>query len=454
LERVEEEKAPPMSSIRLPELIAILWMAVVLARLRRWQANDTIHLWIVGLFLFVVEGLARIIYLMPGISNGLHGFMHVIALDSYFLAGVAFFQSATGKLRLLPKSDIYIFLCSVPHLFLLTLYGSGSRSHPWYIAIAVGGFLLSLGAGAYLKRPALHWVCQIVIWSPIIATAVAAHYRLLAYVSLFFAYIATAIAFYLTLPKPLKGRAVVVAGFCIWSLCFITHPWVAEHAPYWVPLAERIWDLQKFFVMFGLLIVSLEEYSATNEYQALHDMLTGLPNRRLFDDRLEQALARTQRNHSRVVLFNMDLDAFKQVNDTYGHEAGDELLREAGRRLLAVTRGTDTLARMGGDEFYLLLNDFSPQTENGSQPSAAEIAEQTYHICESFRNAVEKEPCRVMIGNTPQDLYPRLSIGFVIFPDEATNRDELCRLADEKMYADKKRRSEASPQLAPAAASL
>src|SRR5581483_4433436 len=93
--------------------------------------------------------------------------------------------------------------------------------------------------------------------------------------------------------------------------------------------------------------------------QANFDALTDLPNRHLFYDRLRREIARARQSHSQVALLFIDLDRFKEVNDTLGHDQGDILLKEIARRISAIVRGTDTVARLGGDEFTIILPDLS-----------------------------------------------------------------------------------------------
>jgi diguanylate cyclase (GGDEF)-like protein/PAS domain S-box-containing protein len=155
------------------------------------------------------------------------------------------------------------------------------------------------------------------------------------------------------------------------------------------------------------------------EYLAHFDALTGLPNRTLFYDRLDQALSLAKRNDGGVALLFMDLDGFKQVNDTMGHHAGDLLLIGVAERLRQSIRESDTVARLGGDEFTVILNDAH------EQHSVARIAEK---IIASLAQPFDLEGSEARIG---------VSIGIARYSEEASTEDELVKNADQAMYAAK-----------------
>jgi diguanylate cyclase (GGDEF)-like protein/PAS domain S-box-containing protein len=153
---------------------------------------------------------------------------------------------------------------------------------------------------------------------------------------------------------------------------------------------------------------------------ACYDELTGLPNRRLFFDRIRTAVARARRCHSRLGLLYVDVDDFKQVNDRHGHATGDALLREVAARLVECARQSDTVARLGGDEFVLLLEDLHAPEDAG-------------HCADKIRAALA-EP--VPAGGTP--LCIGASIGIALFPDHADQVETLLMHADGHMYAKKR----------------
>ena len=156
-------------------------------------------------------------------------------------------------------------------------------------------------------------------------------------------------------------------------------------------------------------------------YMATHDALTGLPNRWLFSHRLNLEMAHAQRNQQKLAVMLLDLDHFKDVNDTLGHSVGDSLLQVVGNRLTNLLRRSDTAARMGGDEFTLLLPEMS-QGEN--------VARVAQKILEAFRESF------VFDGH---EIHISTSIGIALYPDDGEDADTLMKNADIAMYHAKDR---------------
>ena len=152
-------------------------------------------------------------------------------------------------------------------------------------------------------------------------------------------------------------------------------------------------------------------------HMASHDGLTGLPNRGLGQDRLALALARARRTGGKAALLFVDLDGFKDVNDSLGHSAGDRLLKALASRMAACVREVDTVARYGGDEFVIVLGDLTDEN------AAARVAETVLQTVSRPLNLLE---CDVTIG---------ASIGIAVFPDHGMMPDALLRAADKAMYA-------------------
>ena len=164
---------------------------------------------------------------------------------------------------------------------------------------------------------------------------------------------------------------------------------------------------------------TLRRQAEVNEHQALHDALTDLPNRTLFHDRVHHALASARREHVAAAVMIMDLDRFKEVNDTLGHASGDELLKQVGLRLRDSLRESDTVARLGGDEFGVLL------------PKVVD-AEAAVAVARKLRTTLE-EPF------TLHGLALRMeaSIGIALFPDHGSDVQSLLQRADVAMYVAK-----------------
>ena len=160
----------------------------------------------------------------------------------------------------------------------------------------------------------------------------------------------------------------------------------------------------------------LQESNENLTHLANHDYLTGLPNRALFMDRLEQTIKDSKRNQTKAALFFMDLDHFKEINDEYGHEIGDKVLQTVAQRLLKCIRENDSLARLGGDEFTLIMKDFTAQKD----------------ISQLANKIVKMIQKPMMINNITLSLSTSIGIG--ITPDDAITAEELLHFADTSMY--------------------
>lgn len=211
---------------------------------------------------------------------------------------------------------------------------------------------------------------------------------------------------YILLLTAKSSKQETVEGMDSGADDYITKPFHSNELKVRLRAGRRIVDLQS-----ELLTVR----EALRE-QATHDPLTGLPNRLLFSDRLTQSLAQARRKKQTLAAMFLDLDRFKTVNDTLGHNVGDILLKQVSERLMLLLREVDTIARMGGDEFTIILSDI------GSVEEAAIIADR---ILAAFSDPFD------LNGN---EVYISTSIGIGIYPEDGTDVETLVKNADTAMY--------------------
>ena len=183
---------------------------------------------------------------------------------------------------------------------------------------------------------------------------------------------------------------------------------------------DEIGELAKNFnVMLDKLYQSHDELNEQKNflaYKAHHDELTGLPNRALFNYRLEFALIKASRKQSVVAVFFLDLDRFKDINDTYGHNVGDEVLKVFAQRLKESIRAEDTLARMGGDEFMIIIEDHV-------NPNTSKVVAQK--IIDAMKEPIKVETDTIKLST---------SIGIALYDKDAQESHELIKNADLAMY--------------------
>ena len=206
---------------------------------------------------------------------------------------------------------------------------------------------------------------------------------------------------------------------------FYDHGRIEHHAVYAIHFV--IWAIGLMGISLGYIALARMEAARKKAEQQIinlahFDNLTGLVNRHLFQDRMTQALTMTNRQKKKLVLLYIDLDRFKAINDIYGHEAGDTVLQEVAGRLVASVRESDTVARVGGDEFVVVLQGIQDKQE--AAPVAQKILSTMHHP--------------FLVKGREHSIGA--SIGISCFPDDGENIDTLMKKADAAMYLVKKQR--------------
>ena len=170
------------------------------------------------------------------------------------------------------------------------------------------------------------------------------------------------------------------------------------------------------YIMFVLDVTENFLQDQDLYYKANYDQLTGIPNRSLFEDRFNQAITISKRQNTKIAILFIDLDDFKYINDTYGHEAGDKVLITVSKRLLKYLRESDTVSRWAGDEFVIMLSDVK---------SIINISD----LCERILKELNKK-----ITYSKKNISLSVSIGISIYPDSSKSYLELIKNADRAMY--------------------
>ena len=420
---------------KLPDLAAVAALTCAFASVaRRGQTTSSRH-WLTGWVLIAVHFAAFIFLPAPGIWGILAGDIGLASLTS---AGVLFMW-ASVPYRTEPSSRWMLIALLTTNALYFVLLGFDHPA-PWALeisAVLFGAAPLAIALTA--RRDFTHilrWMvvglyCMLSVFILAVQNRPGNGILIASNAVLFTVYFGCCFhIWYSYRGRGSAGSLITITGFLGWALVFVIGPLAGIFAPH-SQIESEVWNLPKYVVAVGMILLLLEDQIEHNKYLALHDELTGLPNRRLFLDRLAISLERARRSESKAALLVIDLDHFKQVNDTFGHHAGDILLKKVSSIFQSRVRRSDTVARTGGDEFSMIL-------EEPTNRSNAKLVARS--LMEMLREPLQVGTHIVQVG---------ASIGVAVFPDDAGDIESLCIAADRRMYDDKNVSRETSSERIP-----
>ena len=410
----------------LPSLIALAILVLVFRAILRQATNERLHLWLTGWILVLVHFAAQFVDVGQGLWDRLAS---AVSLNSLEVASIAFLVSVSSAANSSRRKLVLAAVIGVPAIVFTdaVIWNITSRVF-YYAVIAVAVFGAVLVIRNFYRKTTPYVVgltvgCLGLSWA--MAWAVARNKPDLGIIFLLAAFNFTVAGlFWRYFRRATVGVLTTVFGFVAWGSVFPIGTWLATYMPA-LQVESEVWNIPKYFVAVGMILLLLEDQVRKSEHLAYHDELTGLPNRRLLEDRLQQALAHADRKGNKVAVLLLDLDHFKQVNDTFGHRIGDLTLQQVVTRLSSRMRVSDTLARSGGDEFTIISDVVDAE--------GAQILVSNLEMAFAIPFKIEGKL-----------IHTGLSIGLALYPDDGRTPDHLYAAADEAMYVSKRASRSAS----------
>jgi len=411
-----------LNYIFLPDLLALTVLVVVFWSILRRRVGSRSPAWLLGWVFILLHFLVMLFAGRPGALQTV-----VYCLSSIFLAlaGVSFIY-AGGGCQCSSRVRWMAAFAVLGVVFYIVFDHAGIASPAVYYLAAV----LLLGSALAMLFPDPEspgnernvFACWGLLLAIALAFLAARGQQDFGPDCIFFViYLLAGIQYWRKFPQRSTGAITAAVGFIGWACVFPIGAALQILRPD-IHVQASVWNIPKYIVAIGILLTLLEEEITRTEHLALHDPLTGLPNRRLLEDRLTKAVERAERNEARVAILVIELDSFKQINDTYGHPVGDEVLRVVANRLQMRVRKADTIARAGGDEFLVVVSDLL-------QPGGADVLA-------AKLMADLNEP--IILGDN--QVRACASIGVAIYPEDGQTAEALFAKADAAMYDQKKRR--------------
>jgi diguanylate cyclase (GGDEF)-like protein len=405
---------------KLPDLSAVALLTCAFASVAKRGHTSVSRLWLTGWMLISLHFLAFMFMSAQGILGVLATDIGLASLSS---AGLLFMWAAVPYRKAEPSSrNMIIALLGTCTLYVILI--ATDQTPPWALNLAamlVGLGPLAVAVTSLRKfKHVLRWVVVglylgLSVFLLLVQNRPGNGADLALNAVLFTVYFGCCVHVWYNYRRATAGALITIVGFFGWASVFVFAPLADALLPK-AQFESEVWNLPKYVVAVGMILLLLEDQIDHNRFLALHDELTGLPNRRLFLDRLALSLERARRSESKAALLVVDLDRFKQVNDTLGHHAGDLLLQKVSTIFSSRVRRSDTVARTGGDEFSLILEEPTNRSNaNRVAQSLMELLREPMRVGEHF----------VQVG---------ASIGVALFPDDAANLEALCIAADLRMY--------------------
>jgi diguanylate cyclase (GGDEF)-like protein len=409
-----------MNFATLPSLIALAILVVVFRAILRQGSSERLHLWLTGWILVLVHFVAQFVDSGQGVWDRVASAVSLNALEA---ASIAFLISVSLAANNLRRQVLLGVAIALPAFVFTDAVIWDVTNHLFYyftIALALAGALLVIGN---FYREITTYVVGLSIGCLGLSCGMAwaaGHGKPDLGIIILLAALNFIVAalFWRRFNRATVGVLTTVLGFVAWGSVFPIGASLAIFVPS-VHVESEVWNIPKYFVAVGMILILLEDQIQKSDYLAYHDELTGLPNRRLLEDRLEQALSHANRKGNKVAVLLLDLDHFKEVNDNYGHRIGDLTLQQVVTRLASRMRASDTLARSGGDEFTVVSDVVDTE---GAQVLVSNL-EMAFTIPFKIEGKL---------------IHTGLSIGLALYPDDGTNPDQLYAAADQAMYTYKR----------------
>jgi diguanylate cyclase (GGDEF)-like protein len=402
----------------LPDLAAVCLLAAAFASVARRNQTDVSKIWLTGWVMIALHFAALLFQGEPGVR----GVVAVsLALSALTWAGLLFMWASVPHreerstrasfISLLAANTLYLVLSiAVPHAtWILDLGAALFGVLPLSIAL-----MAAKEFDSPLRRITVGLSCVLAVFLLLVQHRpggdTLAQDGVLATV-----YLGCCVHFWYSYRRATVGAFITIAGFLAWASVFIVAPLMQAFLPA-VPIEGEVWNLPKYLVAIGMILLLLEDQIEHNQYLALHDHLTGLPNRRLYQDRLSNALERARRSGAHAALMVIDLDCFKEINDTLGHHVGDMVLQRVAALFSSRVRRSDTVSRTGGDEFSVILEEPTSRIE------ALLVGRSLMQL---LKDPLQLGDHTIQVG---------ASVGIAIYPEDARDMDSLCIAADLRMY--------------------